>query len=79
MKTRFLVLVSMLLCSLLLHGCVDKIFNVGKSEGYCEENGCDYSDAGVCADPYWIYHNKKEANKQSYTHIECDCGKGDLN
>lgn len=60
---------------LLLTGCTQKVgeyFSLGSNETYCEENGCDYSDAGVCDTPFNIIQNKAEARKMAYVNIECN-------
>jgi len=66
--------------ALLFSGCGSKFFNIGENKGYCEENGCDYSDAGVCANPYDILQNKEKAKELAYARIDCNCSqKGDFN
>lgn len=55
-------------------GCTSKTaeyFTLGKGQTYCEENGCDYADAGVCDSPFNIIKNKKLANADSYRNIKC--------
>lgn len=44
-----------MVCSFMLNGC---LLTVGYDQTYCEENGADYSDAGVCGDPMEIYENR---------------------
>jgi hypothetical protein len=62
---------------ILLSGCGSKFFNIGENKGYCEENGCDYSDAGVCDNPYDILLNKEKAKELAYKRIDCSkCRKG---
>lgn len=57
----------------LLQGCnAASYFTLGKNQTACEEEGCDYSDAGVCIDPYEIIANKSKANKDAYTKIMKD-------
>lgn len=53
--------------SIFLGGC--SIFNLGSSVSKCEEGGCNYSDAGVCSDPYYVLHHKAGARKQAYKDI----------
>ena len=54
-------------------GCSSKMFNIGENKGYCEEQGCDYSDAGVCGNPYDILLHKDKAKKLAYARIHCTC------
>lgn len=46
---------------LLMSGCT-KIIAVGDVETYCQENGADYSDDGVCLTPIEVFKNKHEIN-----------------
>lgn len=58
-----------------LSGCGASIFNLGHSQSSCKEKGCDFSEAGVCMDPYYVYKNKKKIKKQAYEDIDCSkCG-----
>jgi len=50
--------------SLFINGC--SYVGIGNSQTYCQENGCDYADAGVCGDTYMIYKNNKKVNKVAY-------------
>lgn len=52
-----------------LNGC-SQIVALGKEQGYCEERGYDYADAGLCADPMYVYKNRKKINSQVVS-----CGK----
>ncbi len=65
-KMAFVLMLISSLCS----GCV---FNLGESQGYCEENGCNYADAGVCGDTFDIYKKRYNNIEKSYENIECDC------
>jgi hypothetical protein len=56
---------------LMFSGC--SFFTIGAEQGYCEEQGCDYSDAGVCGSPYNILKNKEAARKIAYNRIHCNC------
>jgi len=58
---------------LLFTGCIGKLINIGEEKGYCEEHGCDYSDAGVCGDAYELFKRKKKVSAVAYKNIECDC------
>lgn len=51
-------------------GC--SFFNIGKEQGYCEEHGCDYSDAGVCGDVYKTYESRYKDLDKSYRDINCN-------
>jgi hypothetical protein len=53
-------------------GCVADYFTLGKAQTYCEENGCDYTDAGVCKNPFDIIKDKEKYNKESYYGIKCE-------
>lgn len=44
--------------AILVSGCTQMIA-IGHEHSFCEENGYDYSDAGVCGDPLMIYKNRK--------------------
>ncbi|WP_457749114.1 hypothetical protein [Sulfurimonas sp.] len=57
----------------LFAGCSGKFWTIGADKGYCEEQGCDYSDAGVCGSPYEILQNKELAKKVAYERIKCNC------
>ena len=39
-------------------GCAS-VLSLGYEKGYCEENGFDYTDAGVCGTPMKIYKYRK--------------------
>ena len=57
----------------LFTGCIGKLINIGEEKGYCEEHGCDYSDAGVCGNVYELFKNKKKVAGVAYQNIQCDC------
>lgn len=65
-------------CAFLFTGCIGKWINIGEEHGYCEENGCDYTDAGVCGDVYEIFKNKKKVSAVAYRDIKCNCA-GEFN
>ena len=44
-------------------GC-SQVIALGHEQGYCEENGYDYADAGVCAGPMYVYKNRKHINTE---------------
>jgi len=68
-KTIFFIT---LLSAILLSGCaIDSVFNLGKNESKAEEMGCDYSDAGVPIDPYYVLHHKKEIGNKAYLETNC--------
>lgn len=67
------LLVLTLFIPLLFSGCIGKLINIGAEKGYCEEHGCDYSDAGVCGDAYLLFKNKKKVASTAYQNIQCDC------
>ncbi len=55
---------------LLLTGC-STMFNIGEDKTVCEENGCDYKDAGVCGNSYDIYKNWQKAKEMAYKDTPC--------
>ena len=57
----------------LFSGC-SKIVNVGYDKTVCEEQDCDYSDAGVCGNSYDIYRNWKKVKQSVYSNYS-DCKK----
>ncbi len=70
MKLKAFILVIL---PLIFTGCIGKIINIGEEKGYCEEHGCDYSDAGVCGDAYLLFKNKKRVASVAYQNINCEC------
>lgn len=40
--------------------------SIGHNQTYCERNGADYSEAGVCRSMMWIIQNSKEATEEAY-------------
>ncbi len=70
---RKIFIAIMFLSPLLFSGCIGKIINIGEEKGYCEEHGCDYSDAGVCGNVYELYRKKNKVSAVAYRHIECNC------
>ena len=74
MKSKILLLATIVL---FFSGCMS-IFNVGHDKGICEEQGCDYKDAGVCGNTYDIYKNWRKAKKRAYIGYKCkNSGFGD--
>jgi hypothetical protein len=55
--------------SLMLSGCA--IFNLGENESRIEEMGCDFSDAGVPLDPYYVLHNRHKIKDIAYKDVNC--------
>ena len=49
--------------SIFLQGCFVADFF---SKTICEEEGCDYKDAGVCMNPYEILTNKDISKTEAY-------------
>lgn len=45
-----------------LGGCAEMI-SIGETKTFCAENGKDFSDAGLCDDPYKIYENAYAISK----------------
>lgn len=61
----------LILITILLNGCVLKdFFTLGENETICEEENCDYKDAGVCMNPYDILEDKDYVRKQAYKDFE---------
>lgn len=80
MSKQIISIISIIFVTLLFSGCGARFFNIGHNKGYCEEHGCDYSDAGVCGNPYDILQNKEKARKIAYKRIHCNCSqKGAFN
>lgn len=52
-------------------GCLSSALSLGENKSYCEENGCDYTDAGVCKDPYFVLLNKQSVKSGAYKGIGC--------
>ena len=68
MKTIFKgVLMAIVMAS--FGGC--SAISIGENETYCEEHGCDYSDAGFCGSPIKIYKHRHELGRYV---ADCDCG-----
>ncbi len=57
--------------SFFLSGCLASALSLGSNKSYCEENGCDYSDAGVCKEPYFVLNNKQSIKSGAYKGIDC--------
>jgi hypothetical protein len=55
--------------SMLFTGCT--MMTVGKEKTYCQEHGADYSDAGVCDDPWTIYQNRHALSALAMGHCGC--------
>ncbi|MGE4456733.1 MAG: hypothetical protein AB7E13_07340 [Arcobacteraceae bacterium] len=51
----------------LFTGC--SILNLGEPQGYCDEHGCDFSDAGVCGDVFETYKTRYKDLDRSYRHL----------
>jgi hypothetical protein len=67
MKTSKITLTVVILIGIFgLTGC-SKMMGIGHEKSYCEENGIDYTDAGVCGDPMTIYKNRKNIQ----TNVKC--------
>ncbi|WP_456469995.1 hypothetical protein [Caminibacter sp.] len=55
MKFKLIIMIfSFILLLMAFTGC-SKIISIGYEHPYCEENGKNYQDAGVCGDPMLIY------------------------
>jgi len=63
-----IILVGMVLIT--FNGC-STLFNLGENQTVCEENGCDYKDAGVCGNSFDIYNNWQKAKSEAYVGISC--------
>jgi hypothetical protein len=70
------ILIISITTAIIFSGCVADYFTLGKAQTYCEENGCDYSDAGVCSSPFDIIQKKEFYNKVAYKAIPCEQNKG---
>lgn len=76
MNKIFSILIALATC-FFLTGCLSKALSLGENKTYCEENGCDYTDAGVCKDPYFVLQNKHSVKKNAYKNIDCFTNKGE--
>ncbi len=56
-------LMLILSIALLFNGCVSRFFSVGEEQSYCNENGCNYKDSGVCASPLEVLENKNDLSE----------------
>lgn len=55
---------------MIFSGCSAKeYFTLGENQSICEEEGCDYSDAGVCLNPIDILKNKPRVKYEAYRNI----------
>lgn len=72
-------LTTLLFVGLALSGCTASFWSIGEEKGYCEEHGCNYSDAGVCGNAFELYKNKNKVRKLAYQGIDCECEKGFYN
>lgn len=52
--------------ALVFTGC-----SIGKSRTYCEENGADYSQAGVCDSMLEILENPQQTISKAYKNQKC--------
>lgn len=67
MKSILRNLIMTIFVSVFFQGCfVADFFTLGESKTICEEEGCDYKDAGVCMNPYEILTNKEISKTESY-------------
>ena len=67
MKSSILII----LVAIFINGCsVKDFFTLGESQTICEEENCDYKDAGVCMNPYDILEDKDYVRKQAYKDFE---------
>lgn len=53
---------------ILIFACGCSALSLGYEKSYCEENGYDYTDAGICGNPMTIYENRKYINS-----LKSDC------
>lgn len=68
MKSSFLI---MILISLVFQGCgIKDFFTLGENKTKCEEENCDYKDAGVCLNPFEILEDKDFIKTQAYKDYE---------
>ncbi|PCI30920.1 MAG: hypothetical protein COB67_00250 [SAR324 cluster bacterium] len=74
-KKIFMSISIIILLGITSTGCT-KFFTIGENKGYCEENGCDYSDAGLCANPYDVFENRHTIKNEPYKNINCSSCSG---
>lgn len=63
MKQKNIMTTMLLFLSLIIFsGCsaMGHFFSVGEEKSFCKENGCDYTNVGVCAGPIDILENKND-------------------
>lgn len=72
------IIVVMSLMVLLFSGCASmwEAVSIGKLESKAEEEGMDYQDTGVVADPYFLYVNRKNIDPTKiYPNADCREGR----
>lgn len=76
MKNVFVLLLIML--AMLFNGCSAMwgSLSIGKMYGKAEEEGFNYEDTGVVADPYFLYVNRKSIRESAiYPNEACRDGR----
>jgi len=62
MKYKLIIMIFSFFSLLILSGC-SRVISLGYEHPYCEENGLNYQDAGVCGDPMLIYKYRYYINE----------------
>lgn len=76
MKKTVLILLSIAI-AFAFSGCASlwEAVSIGKMKGKAEEDGYNYEDTGVVADPYFLYVNRKSINPSAiYPNADCRDG-----
>jgi hypothetical protein len=60
-----------ILIAIFVYGCsIKDFFTLGESKTICEEENCDYKDAGVCMNPFDILEDKEYVKNNAYKDYE---------
>lgn len=77
-KMKKLILIALaFVTAFALSGCAGlwEAVSIGKMKGKAEEDGFNYEDTGVVADPYFLYVNRKSINQSAiYPNAACRDG-----
>ncbi|RDU55059.1 hypothetical protein CQA49_00840 [Helicobacter sp. MIT 00-7814] len=55
-----------ILLAIALSGC-----SIGRSKSFCESEGCNYKEAGVCGSAYDIFADRSGSIDRAYKGIAC--------
>lgn len=74
---NFIQIALALIVALTFSGCASlwEAVSIGKMKGKAEEDGYNYEDTGVVADPHFLYVNRKSINQSAiYPNAACRDG-----